>query len=168
MKAPRVLLSLAVAAAFAVPPLPAQERIDLPDFGDSAGALISPEQERKLGENFMREMRRQAPIVYDEEVEDYIQKLGDSLGDHSDYYGDFSFYVIDSPVINAFAVPGGFIFFHTGLILETQTESELASVVGHEISHVTQRHGARMIEAASQMNLPMIAATIGALLLAVA
>ncbi len=168
MKAKRALVSLAVAAAFAVPPLPAQERIELPTLGDSAGALISPEQERKLGENFMREMRRQAPIVYDEEVEDYIQQLGDSLGDNSDYYGDFSFYVIDSPVINAFAVPGGFIFFHTGLILETQTESELASVVGHEISHVTQRHGARMIEAASQMNLPMIAATIGALLLAVA
>jgi beta-barrel assembly-enhancing protease len=168
MKAQRVLISLAAAAAFAVQPLAAQERIDLPDFGDSAGALISPEQERRLGENFMREIRRQAPIVYDEEVEDYIQQLGDSLGDHSNYYGDFRFYVIDSPVINAFAVPGGFIFFHTGLILETQTESELASVVGHEIAHVTQRHGARMIEAASQMNLPMIAATIGALLLAVA
>lgn len=146
----------------------AQEGIDLPDFADSAGAIISQEQERKLGENFMREMRRQAPIVYDEEVEDYIQKLGHSLSDHTDYYGDFEFYVIDSPVINAFAVPGGFIFFHTGLILESQNEAELASVVGHEISHVTQRHGARMIEEASRMNLPMIAATIGAILVAVA
>ena len=157
-------LSLALVPTAAL----AQEAIDLPDFGDSAGAVISQEQERKLGENFMREIRRQAPIVYDEEVEDYIQQLGRSLSDHSDYYGDFEFYVIDNPVINAFAVPGGFIFFHTGLLLESETEAELASVVGHEIAHVTQRHGARMIEAASRMNLPMIAATIGAIMLAVA
>ena len=146
----------------------AQESVELPDFGDSAGSVISQEQERKLGEQFMREVHRQAPIVSDEEVEDYIQELGESLSDHTDYYGDFNFYVIDSPVINAFAVPGGYIFFHTGLILESHSEAELASVVGHEIAHVTQRHGARMIEAASKMNIPMIAATIGAILVAVA
>ncbi|MGB1881440.1 MAG: M48 family metalloprotease [Gammaproteobacteria bacterium] len=163
---PLAKIVLAAYAALALATAGAQENIDLPDFGDSAGAIISPEQERRLGENFMREMRRQAPIVYDEEVEDYIQELGHSLSDLSDYYGSFTFFVIDSPVINAFAVPGGFIFFHTGLILETQTESELASVVGHEISHVTQRHGARMIEAASQMNAPTIAAMIAGLMLA--
>lgn len=161
-------LSAALSLVLLAGPTAAQEAINLPDFADSAGAIISQEQERKLGENFMREMRRQAPLVTDEEVEDYIQKLGHSLSDETDYYGDFEFHVIDSPVINAFAVPGGFVFFHTGLILETRSESELASVVGHEISHVTQRHGARMIEAASRMNLPMIAATIGAILVAVA
>ncbi|MEX2481090.1 MAG: M48 family metalloprotease [Gammaproteobacteria bacterium] len=159
-----LLLCLLLPASLSV----AQEAIELPDIGDSAGSVISREQERKLGENFMREVRRQAPMVTDEEVEDYIQELGESLSDNTDYYGDFEFYVIDSPVINAFAVPGGFIFFHTGLILESETEAELASVVGHEIAHVTQRHGARMIEAASTMNLPMIAATIGAILVAVA
>ncbi|MGR8920333.1 MAG: M48 family metalloprotease [Gammaproteobacteria bacterium] len=145
---------------------PAQESIVLPDIGDSAGAIISPQQERKLGEGFMRELRRQAPLVTDEEVEDYIQELGHSLSDHSDYPVDFYFFVIDSPVINAFAVPGGFVGFHTGLILASETEAELASVVGHEISHVTQRHGARMIEAASQMSVPAMAAIIGAIALA--
>ena len=113
---PLAKIVIAVYAALAVATAGAQENIDLPDFGDSAGAIISPEQERRLGENFMREMRRQAPIVYDEEVEDYIQELDHSLSDLSDYYGSFTFFVIDSPVINAFAVPGGFIFFHTGLI----------------------------------------------------
>lgn len=146
----------------------AQEAIRLPDIGDSAGAIISPEQERKLGDNFMRMLRRYAPIVDDEEVEDYIQALGHSLSDHAEYYGDFHFFVIDSPVINAFAVPGGYIAFHTGLILESRNEAELASVVGHEISHVTQRHGARMIEAASNMSLPAMASMVGAILLAVA
>jgi beta-barrel assembly-enhancing protease len=150
------------------PAVLAQESIDLPDIGDSAGAVISPEQERKLGEGYMRFLRRHAPIVTDEEVEDYIQELGHNLSDHVDYYGDFHFFVIDSPVVNAFAVPGGFIAFHTGLILESQTEAELASVVGHEISHVTQRHGARMIESASQMSMPAMVAMMGALALAIA
>jgi predicted Zn-dependent protease len=141
----------------------AQQAIDLPDFGDSAGAVISPEQERRLGADFMRQLRRQAPIVEDEEVEDYIQQLGRSLADHADYDGDFHFFVIDSPVINAFAVPGGYVAFHTGLILETESESELASVMGHEISHVTQRHGARMIEESSHMSMPMMVAMVGAI-----
>jgi predicted Zn-dependent protease len=161
--------SLLAACSFMLAtPAIAQEAINLPDIGDSAGAIISPEQERKLGEGFMRMLRHQAPIVTDEEVEDYIQKLGHSLSDRSDYYGEFFFFVIDSGAINAFAVPGGFVAFHTGLILETQSEAELASVVGHEISHVTQRHGARMIEAASNMSLPSMAAMVGAILLAIA
>ena len=159
------VLTLAVALLLPLNVL-GQEYIELPDFGDSAGAIISPEQERKLGEGFMREVRRQAPLVTDEEIEDYIQELGDSLGDLTNYYGDFTFFVIESPVINAFAVPGGFVGFHTGLILETQTESELASVMAHEVSHLTQRHTARMIEEAGRMNLPTIAALLGSIALA--
>ena len=144
----------------------AQELIELPDFGDSAGAIISPEQEKRIGEDFMRQIRRFAPLMTDEEVEDYIQELGESMSKLTDYYGDFTFLVIDSPAINAFAVPGGLVAFYSGLILETQSEAELASVSAHEISHVTQRHAARRIEEASQMNIPMIAAMIGAIALA--
>lgn len=157
------LLFLAAGALFRAGSLPAQEAIDLPDFGDSAGAIISPEQERRLGGDFMRQLRRMAPIVTDEEVEDYIQELGRSLAEQADYEGDFHFFVIDSPVINAFAVPGGYVAFHTGLIMETRSEAELASVMGHEISHVTQRHGARMIEEASHMSMPMMVAMVGAM-----
>jgi predicted Zn-dependent protease len=144
------------------------ELIDLPDIGDSAGAIISPEQERRLGEDFMRQMRRLAPVVADEEVEDYIQKLGLSMGEFTNYELGFHFFMVESPVINAFAVPGGYIGVHTGLMLETQSESELASVISHGITHVTQRHGARMIEEASQMTIPMIASLVGALVLTAA
>ena len=69
--------------------LHSQENIELPDFGDSAGAIISPAQERKLGENFVRQMRKLAPLVTDPEVEDYIQQLGRSLSDHTDYHNEF-------------------------------------------------------------------------------
>ncbi len=138
---------------------------DLPDMGDSASAIISPEQEKQLGESFMRQVRRQAPLVADEEVEDYIQKLGESLSTHAEYSNDFTFFVIDSPVINAFAVPGGYIGVHTGLILNSKNESEVASVLAHEVVHVTQRHGARMIEAASQLSIPTMAAMLGAMVM---
>jgi predicted Zn-dependent protease len=143
----------------------AQDATELPDIADSAGAIISPEQEKQLGLATMRELRRHAPVVVDEEVEDYIQKLGMSLGKHSGYYGDFTFFVIQSSVINAFAVPGGYVGVHSGLILGSKSESEVASVLAHEISHLTQRHGARMIEAASNMSIPSMAAFLGAILL---
>ncbi len=149
-------------------PLTEHDEIDLselPDFGDSAGAYISPEQERLLGQGFMRQMRRQAPLVSDEEVEDYIQKVGMEVGEQSGYYGDFNFFVVESPVINAFAVPGGYVGVHSGLILGTHNESELASVLAHEVSHLTQRHGARMIEAAGRMSIPSMAAFLGAIIL---
>lgn len=139
---------------------------DLPEIGDSAGAVISPEQERQLGASTMRQLRRMAPIVTDEEVEDYIQALGMELGKHANYYGDLHFFAIESTVINAFAVPGGYIGVHTGLILSSKNEAEVASVLAHEISHLTQRHGARMIEAASNLSIPSMAAFIGAILVA--
>ena len=143
----------------------ALDGIELPDIGDSAGAVISPEQEKELGLATMRELRRHAPLIQDEEVEDYITKLGMELGTHSGYYGDFNFCVIKSDVINAFAVPGGYVCFHSGLILNSHSESEVASVMAHEISHLTQRHGARMFEAASNMSIPSMAAFLGAILL---
>ena len=143
----------------------AQELDELPDIADSAGAIISPEQEKQLGLATMRELRRYAPIITDEEVEDYIQKLGMELGKHSGYYGDFSFFMIKSSVVNAFAISGGFVGFHSGLILNSHSESEVASVMAHEISHLTQRHGARMLEAASNMSIPSMAAFLGAILL---
>ena len=139
-----VVTAVAVLCALAAAAAPAQDVIDLPDFGDSAGAIISPDQERRLGEDFMRQLRRLAPIVDDEEIEDYIQKLGESMSDKADYYGDFTFFVIDSPVINAFAVPGGFIAFHTGLILETRSEAELEAAEEMEVDDETAlRRGRR-------------------------
>ncbi|MFT4560749.1 MAG: putative Zn-dependent protease [Gammaproteobacteria bacterium] len=141
------------------------EREELPDFGDSAGAIISPEQERQLGEGFMRQMRRYAPVITDEEVEDYIQNLGMSLGELSGYYGEFTFFMLEARGINAFAVPGGFIGMHSGLLLESKSESEVASVLAHEIVHITQRHTARMIEEQQRTSIPAMAALLGAVAL---
>jgi beta-barrel assembly-enhancing protease len=154
----------AIASLWAAGPAAAEVE-DLPDFGDSAGAIISPEQEKQLGRGFMRQMRRHAPIVTDEEVEDYIQKLGMSVGDLSGYYGEFTFFMLDAPGINAFAVPGGFVGVHTALILQSQSESEVASVLAHEIVHLTQRHAARMIEESKRTNIPAMAALLGAVAL---
>lgn len=159
------LCAMMMLFALLTPAVGADPSEDLPDFADSAGALISPAQEKKLGESFMRQIRRYAPVVDDIEVEDYIRQLGGSLAKYADYDGDFTFFVIDSNVINAFAVPGGFIGFHTGLILNSKSESEVASVMAHEIVHITQRHGARGIESRARNNIPAMAALLGAVVL---
>ena len=158
-------IALLLAALGASAPCRAADAIELPEIGDSSGAIISPEQEHRLGEEYMRQIRRQAPIVTDDEVEDYIQSLGTSLSKYTNYEVGFHFFMLQSSVINAFALPGGYVAVHTGLMLETKNESELASVLGHEISHVTQRHGARMIEEASHMSAPMIASMVAGLAL---
>lgn len=158
-----VLLAALVGSNPAAAPI---ETEALPDFGDSSGAIISPEQEKQLGAGFMRQMRRYAPIIDDEEVEDYIQNLGDSLGKLSGYEGEFTFFMLNARGINAFAVPGGFIGVHAALILESKSESEVASVLAHEIVHITQRHTARMIEAQQRTSIPAMAALLGAVALA--
>jgi predicted Zn-dependent protease len=145
------------------------EPIALPDIGDSAGALISPEQERKIGEAFLREARQYGVVFDDPEVDAYFQSLGQQVASFAkDYEGSFTFFLVDADDINAFAAPGGFIGAHTGLLLNSASESELASVLAHEISHVTQRHMVRSYEAASKMSLPMAAAMLGAILVGVA
>ena len=142
---------------------------DLPDFGDSAGGLVSPEYERRLGQMFMREIRRSARVVTDLEVQSYIQSLGQRLASHSDNASqNFTFLVIDDPRINAFAGPGGVIGMHSGIILNSANESEVAGVMAHEIAHVTQRHLARQFEEASRYRLPTAAALLGAILVGIA
>ncbi|MGE0387102.1 MAG: M48 family metalloprotease [Gammaproteobacteria bacterium] len=142
---------------------------DLPDIGDSAGALVSPEQERRVGEAFLREAYKYGVVIDDPEVEAYYQGLGQQLAEHVEgYHGSFTFFLVDSDVINAFAAPGGFIGMHSGLIVNTRNESELASVLAHEISHVTQRHAVRANEAMANMSLPMAAAMLGAILVGIA
>ena len=118
----------------------------LPDLGDSSQAAMTPAQERKVGEAIMRQIRAQGGYLQDPEVNDYLNELGHRLVAAShDTKQDFEFFAVPDPQINAFALPGGFIGVHTGLILLAQNESELASVLAHEISHVTQRHMSRMV-----------------------
>lgn len=141
---------------------------NLPDFGDSAGSIISPEYERRLGKMFLRQIRHFAEINNDPEVQSYIESLGNKLASHSDNTEQpFTFFVVNNPNINAFAGPGGVIGMNSGVILNSKNESELAAVMAHEITHVTQRHLARQFEEASKYSLLNAAALIGAILIGI-
>lgn len=141
-------------------------KIDLPDMGDSSGTLISPVQEQKLGEAFFRSLHRQLTINEDIEIDEYIQAMGRRLVVKSDNpTNPFHFFVVLDKSINAFAGPGGYIGVNSGLFLLTESESELASVMAHEVAHVTQRHLYRAFEAASRLSIPTAAATLAAILI---
>jgi len=148
--------------------LPAQaDNLNLPDLGDESASVISPTQERKLGEDFMRKARRHLAFIDDPELNDYLQSLGQKLAAKSDApRQDFRFFLIGDPTINAFAVPGGFVGAHTGLVLAAQSESELASVLAHETAHITQRHIPRLITESQRLTLPAMAAVLAGILLA--
>jgi len=142
------------------------DQVNLPDIGDSAGAVLSPDQERRIGAEFLRRIRLNFQLVEDPEVNAYINSLGNRLVEHSGYSNQkFTFFVIDDLNINAFAAPGGYIGINSGLILASETESELASVLSHEIAHVTQRHLARAFEAQGKLNVPALAGIIAAIIL---
>lgn len=145
----------------------AADELQLPDMGDSTGTLISPAQEKALGESFFRSIRSQLEISYDPDIQQYIEDIGQTLVANSDNPTQpFYFFVVLSDDINAFAGPGGYIGINSGLILNSASESELASVMAHEIAHVTQRHIYRSYEAASRMSLPAAAAMIAAIIVA--
>jgi predicted Zn-dependent protease len=139
----------------------------LPDLGGAGDAGLAPQTERRIGESIMREIRFREPQYLDDpEVTDYLQTLGARLAQHAaGARQDFEFFAMRDPTINAFAMPGGFVGVHTGLLLAAESESEVASVLGHEIGHVTQRHIARMLGQQQQMQLPMLAAMAAAILL---
>ncbi len=140
----------------------------LPDLGESAQGDLSPQMEKKIGEATMREIRLREPsYVDDPEITGYLDGLGHRLalqieGEHP----DFRFFALRDPTLNAFAMPGGYIGVHTGLILAAQSESELASVLAHEISHVTQHHLARMVAKQNQGQLAAMLAMAAAVLAA--
>ncbi len=138
---------------------PAERAPSLPDLGDESQALYSPAQERKLGESVVRQIRASGAYLDDPEVNDYLNDIGHRLvAAKPDSPWDFQFFAIADPGINAFALPGGFVGVNTGLILMTQTESELASVLGHEITHVTQHHFTRAMAAQRRSLLYTLAA----------
>ena len=142
------------------------DNINLPDLGDQSASVITPLQERKLGEDIMRQARRRLTFLDDAELNYYLQALGQRLVAGSDSpRQEFHFYIVKDSSINAFAVPGGFISVHTGLLLATQSEAEFASVMAHEIAHITQRHIPRMIADAQRTTLPAMASVLAAVLL---
>jgi predicted Zn-dependent protease len=139
----------------------------LPDLGDSSQEMISPLQERQIGEQSMYQIRADKAYVDDAEIADYLNQLGSLLVANSPEPAmEFEFFSINDTAINAFAMPGGFVGVNTGLILLADNESELASVLGHEISHVTQHHFARMIAGQKYDSLAALATIAVAILAA--
>ena len=139
----------------------------LPDLGDVSQATVSPQQERQIGEQSMLEIRADKSYLDDAEIGDYLNQLGYQLVANSSEPGQaFEFFAINDNAINAFALPGGFVGVNTGLILTTQSESELASVLSHEIAHVTQHHLARMVAGQKIDSLASMAAVAVAILAA--
>ena len=151
--------------ALLVPQAPAQT---LPELGDTSGELLSPALERKIGEQAMREIRfREPSYLEDPELTEYVNEVGRRIvAATSDAQQDFEFFLVRDNTINAFAMPGGFVGVHTGLLLAAQTESEFASVLAHEVAHVTQHHLARMLGKQEQMSIPTLAAVVLGLLAA--
>jgi predicted Zn-dependent protease len=139
----------------------------LPDLGGPGDAGLSPALERRIGESIVHEIRTRDPAYIDDpELAEYLGNLGARLTQvMAGARYDFEFFVVRDASVNAFALPGGFVGVHTGLITMADTESELASVLAHEAAHVTQRHIARMFGQQQQMQMPMMVALAAAILL---
>ena len=142
------------------------EDILLPNIGIDNSSRFSEAEEKLLGEVFMRQVRLGLPVNDEPEVTAYISQLGFKLIANSEFQSrHFNFFVINDPNINAFAGPNGYIGINAGLILNSENESELTSVMAHEIAHVTQRHLERSINSGEKMSLPTAAAIIAAIVL---
>jgi predicted Zn-dependent protease len=156
------MLRTLLALILAVQPVMAA---DLPDLGEVSRQYFSDQEEQALGRAIMRDVYADPRYLDDPEIETYLNQLGYKLVSVSSRnQREFTFFVVNDPTINAFAMPGGNIGVHTGLLLAAQSESELASVVAHEIAHVTQDHIARGVASQSQSYWPTMAALALALL----
>src|SRR5210317_492089 len=143
--------------------------INLPDMGSPADAILNNTEEAQIGRMIMRDIRKSGQVVEDPLITEYLNDIGSRIaaqtneGEHS-----FTFFAVEDPRINAFALPGGFIGVHTGLIEASRNEDELAGVLAHEVAHVTQRHIARAIHANSRQSILSTAMMLGAIIVAVA
>lgn len=129
-------------------------RLNLPTWGAPAAHALSTTEERLLGRELLRQVRRTQPIIEDPELSAWLRTLGQRLTQHADGGHAYHFLIVNDPAINAYALPGGVVVVHTGLILQTHSESELAAVLAHEIAHISQRHIPRIL--AEQGNDPWL------------
>ncbi|USE38733.1 M48 family metalloprotease [Endozoicomonas sp. SCSIO W0465] len=140
--------------------------LNLPSLGDTTSAVISQQEEYELGRSWLKALRNQTPMVPDPQLKDYLENLifrlaaSSQLQDHR-----LVPLVIDSPVLNAFAAPGGIVGVNTGLFLNAETEAQFAAVLAHELAHLSQRHYARNVEEARNQSIPNAAAILGSILI---
>jgi len=162
------LLALILPLTAATAQSRSEERaIQLPALGDSSSGLVSSAQERQLGRAWLKMFRSQVDIVDDPLLQSYVEELIYRLASHSQLEDRrLEVVVVNHPTMNAFAVPGGVIGVHNGLFLYADTEAQLASVLGHELAHLSQRHFARSVEQQRRSSLPTMAGLLAAIVLA--
>jgi predicted Zn-dependent protease len=164
----RALLLISITTVVLVSAAAADD-IQLPDMGSPADAILTKTTEAQIGRAIMRDIRLSGQLIEDPQITEYINEIGHRIAaqtNEGDY--EFTFFVVDDPRINAFALPGGYIGVHTGLIDATRNEDELAGVLAHEIAHVTQRHIARAIHANQRQSILTTALMLGAMILGAA
>jgi predicted Zn-dependent protease len=141
------------------------EQLDLPDMGASADTILSRAEEKEYAKALVRQMRAYEVLNEDPLVTAFFEDMGFRLASHSDRPDKaFTFVVLDQPVVNAFAAPGGVIALYTGLILAADDENEVAGVLAHEIAHITQLHLYRALESQQAMTIPIALAMLGLIL----
>ncbi|MFT5813938.1 MAG: putative Zn-dependent protease [Psychroserpens sp.] len=164
-----LIITLALATSITSSALAANKETNknkLPEIGSAGVSVLSIEKERQIGGEMMRHIRASQPILNDPVLTEYINDLGNRMVRNAkDVNYSFEFFIIRNQELNAFAFFGGHIAIHSGLITTASTESELASVVAHEISHVTQRHLARRLEAQNKSQPLTMAAMVSSVLL---
>lgn len=156
---------LALACLFTQPVL----AFDLPSLGDSSSAIISPEQEHQLGRAWLSILRGQVRQLEDPLLKDYVESSVYRLAETSQLNDRrLEFILLASPQLNAFAAPGGIVGVNGGLLLHAHTEAEYASVMAHELAHLSQRHFARGLEAQKRLQVPLMAAMLAGVIAAAA
>ena len=142
---------------------------DLPSLGDSSSSIVSPLQEHVMGRAWLSMLRGQVSQLDDPQLKNFVENSVYKLAETSQVQDRrLEFVLINSSQLNAFAAPGGIIGVNGGLFLYAQTEAEYASVMAHELAHLSQRHFARGVEAQQRMQLPMMAAMLGGIIAAAA
>lgn len=140
---------------------------DLPSLGDASSAIVSPQQEHQLGRAWLSLLRGNVGQLSDPQLKDYVETSVYRLAETSQLQDRrLEFILIDSKELNAFAAPGGIVGVNGGLFLNAQNEGEYASVLAHELAHLSQRHFARGVEAQQRMQLPMMAALLAGIVVA--
>lgn len=162
------LFALVVLGMLFVPGAQAEpEPVALPTLGDAASGMVSPEVERRLGAAWLRELRARTGLYYDPLVNDYVEHLAWRLASHSDLVEPrLSVVMLNSAEINAFAVPGGVMGINAGLLLNADREDEAASVVAHELAHLSQRHYARGVDQQRRQQPLALTALLASILVA--
>ncbi len=141
--------------------------LNLPELGDPGAGIITPSQEYELGQKWMRAYRAQVPTSSDPFLQSYLEELVTRLSTYSDLKDPrLDVLVVENPTLNAFAVPGGVVGIHTGLFLYANTEEQLASVVAHELGHLSQRHFARTVQEQKENAVKTMAAMLASILIA--